>query len=186
VFVKFAREHWKRKLVIVCPCKKCLLGKSWSSEVVFAHLMSSACIIEGYIKWIMHGELLVPPADNEAISEALRMVQMDSIPLHGGSSAIQDMLNDVFAMHDVCVEAGGSQVRVEVEAESVDAEIEYSNRGANKLEEFQSVEVQDKPWLQHIYSHSRVEEHRTGCTRNGTYNTKTFMARTYCSKIISL
>jgi hypothetical protein len=170
VFVKFAREHWKRKLVIVCPCKKCLLGKSWSSEVVFAHLMSSACIIEGYIKWIMHGELLVPPADNEAISEALRMVQMDSIPLHGGSSAIQDMLNDVFAMHDVCVEA----------------EIEYSNRGANKLEEFQSVEVQDKPWLQHIYSHSRVEEHRTGCTRNGTYNTKTFMARTYCSKIISL
>jgi hypothetical protein len=27
-------------------------------------------------------------------------------------------------------------VRVEVEAESVDAEIENSNRGANKLEEF--------------------------------------------------
>jgi hypothetical protein len=136
VFVKFTLEHSKRKLAIVCPCKKCLLGKSWSSEVVFAHLMSDAGIIEGYIKWIMHGESLVPPADNEAISEAPRMVQVDIIPLHGGSSAIQDMLNDVFAMHDVFVEASGSQVRVEVEAESVDAEIENSNRGANKLEEF--------------------------------------------------
>jgi hypothetical protein len=47
-FVKFAREHENRKLVIVCPCKKCLLGKSWSCEVVFAHLTSSAGIIEGY------------------------------------------------------------------------------------------------------------------------------------------
>jgi len=40
---------------------------------------------------------------------------------------MQDMLNDVFAMHDVCVEAGGSQVGVEAEAEakaeSVDAEL---------------------------------------------------------------
>jgi hypothetical protein len=62
-----------------------------------------------------------------------------SIPLHGGSSGMQDMLNDVFAMHNVCVEAGGSQVRVETEAEvevkSVDAEIEYFNKWANKLEE---------------------------------------------------
>jgi hypothetical protein len=48
---------------------------------------------------------------------------------------MQDMLNDVFAMHDVCVEAGRSQVEVEVEDESVDAEIEDSNKGANKLED---------------------------------------------------
>jgi hypothetical protein len=77
----------------------------------------------------MHGESLVPPVDNEAISEVLRMVQVDSILLHGGSNGIQDMFNDVFAMHDVCVEARGSQVGVEAEAESVDAEIEDSNRG---------------------------------------------------------
>jgi hypothetical protein len=44
-FVKFARGHSKRKWVIVWPWKKCLLGKSWSSEVVFAHLTSSAEII---------------------------------------------------------------------------------------------------------------------------------------------
>jgi len=83
-FVKFAHEHSKRKLIIMCPCKKCLLGKSWSSEVVFAHLTSGAGIIEGYTKWIMHGELLVPLVDNEAIYEAPRTVQVDSIPLHGG------------------------------------------------------------------------------------------------------
>jgi hypothetical protein len=53
-FVKFAREHESRKWVIVCPCKKCLLGKSWSCEVVFANLTSGAGIIEGYTEWIMH------------------------------------------------------------------------------------------------------------------------------------
>jgi len=134
-FVKFAREHSNRKWVIVCPCKKCLLGKSWSSEVVFAHLTSGARIIEGYTEWIMHGESLVPFVDNKTTYEALRTVQVDSIPLHGGSSGMQDMLNDVFAMHDVCVEVGGSQVEAEVETESVDAEIEDSNRGANNFEE---------------------------------------------------
>ncbi|XP_062167920.1 uncharacterized protein LOC133874074 [Alnus glutinosa] len=137
VFVKFACEHLNRKGVIVCPCKKCLLGKSWSSEVVFAHLTSGAGIIEGYTEWIMHGESLVPYVDNETTYEVPRTVQVDSIPLHGGSSGMQDMLNDVFAMHDVCVEVGGSQVEAEVEAktESVDAEIEDSNKGAYKFEE---------------------------------------------------
>jgi hypothetical protein len=71
-FVKFAREHESRKGIIVCPCKKCLLGKSWSSEVVFAHLTSSAGIIEGYTEWIMHGESLVPPVQSETIHEAPR------------------------------------------------------------------------------------------------------------------
>jgi hypothetical protein len=46
---------------------------------------------------------------------------------------MQDMLNDVFVMHDVCVEAGRSQVGVE--AESVDAEIEDSNNVANKFDD---------------------------------------------------
>jgi hypothetical protein len=130
-FVKFVREHSNRKWVIVCPCKKCLLGKSWSSEIVFSHLTSGAAIIEGYIKWIMHRESLVPPIDNKAIYEAPRTVQVDSIPLHGSSSGMQDMLNNVFAMHDVCVKAGGSQVGVEADAESVDVEIEDFNRGTS-------------------------------------------------------
>jgi hypothetical protein len=47
-FVKFASQHSKRKWFIVCPCKKCSLSKTWSNEVVFAHLMSSAGVIEGY------------------------------------------------------------------------------------------------------------------------------------------
>jgi hypothetical protein len=97
-FVKFAREHESRKGVIVCPCKKCLLGKSWSSKVVFSHLTSGAGIIEGYTEWIMHGESLVPHVQSETIHEAPRRLQVDSIPLHGGSSGMQDMLNDVFAM----------------------------------------------------------------------------------------
>jgi hypothetical protein len=63
------------------------------------------------------------------------MVQVDSIPLHGGSNGMQDMFNDVFAMHDVCVEAGRSQVGVEAKVKYVDAEIEDSNKGVNKLEE---------------------------------------------------
>lgn len=71
----------------------------------------------------MHRESLVPPVDNETIYEVPRTLQVDSIPLHGGSSGMQDMLNNVFVMHDVCVEAGGSQVGVEAEAESVDVEI---------------------------------------------------------------
>jgi hypothetical protein len=124
VFVKFACEHLKKKMFIVCPCKKCSLGKTWSSEVVFAHLMSGAEIIEGYTEWIFHGEPLIPPADNEAIFEAPKTVRVDSILLHGGSSKVQDMLNDIFAMHDVCVEA-----------ESVEAEIEDSDNGANKLDD---------------------------------------------------
>jgi hypothetical protein len=136
-FVKFAREHESRKWVIVCSCKKCLLGKSWSCEVVFAHLTSGAEIIEGYTEWIMHGESLVPPVHNETIHEAPRTPQVDNIPLHGGSSGMQDMLTGVFAMHDVCVKVSGSQVGVdaEAEAESVDVEIEDSNRVPNKLEE---------------------------------------------------
>jgi hypothetical protein len=134
-FVKFAREHENRKWVIVCPCKKCLLGKSWSCEVVFAHLTSGAGIIEGYTEWIMHGESLVPPVNNETIYEAPRTLQVDSIPLHGGSSGMQDMLTDVFAMHDVCVEVDGSQVGVEAEAGYVDVEIEDSNKVPNKLED---------------------------------------------------
>jgi len=83
-FVKFAREHSNRKWVIVCPCKKCMLGKSWSSEVVFANLTSGAGIIEGYTEWIIHGESLVPSVDNETTYEAPKTVQVDSIPLHGG------------------------------------------------------------------------------------------------------
>jgi hypothetical protein len=85
----------------------------------------------------MHGESLVPPVHNETIHEAPRTLQVDSIPLYGGSSGMQDMLTDVFTMHDVCVEVGGSQVGVDTEAESesVDVEIEDSNRVPNKLEE---------------------------------------------------
>jgi hypothetical protein len=63
-------------------------------------------------------EPLFSPADSEAISEAPSTVRVDSIPLHGGSSGMQDMLYDVFAMHDVCVEVGGSQFRVEAEAKA--------------------------------------------------------------------
>jgi len=137
--VKFSREHESRKWVIVCPYKKCFLGKSWSCEVVFAHLTSGAGIIEGYTEWIMHEESLVPPVHNETIHEAPRTLQVDSIPLHEGSSGMQDMLTDIFVMHDVCVEVGESQVGVEAEAEaeakSVDVEIEDSNRVPNKLEE---------------------------------------------------
>jgi hypothetical protein len=95
-FVKFAREHSKRKLVVVCSCKKlCAHVRSvcWanqrSSEVVFAHLTPGAIIIEGYTEWIMHGESLVSPVDNEIISEAPKMVQVDSITLHKESSGMQ-------------------------------------------------------------------------------------------------
>jgi hypothetical protein len=102
-FVKFAREHESRKGVILCPCKKCLLGKSWSCKVVFAHLTSGARIIEGYTEWIIHGESLVLPVHNETIHEAPRTLQVDSIPLYGGSSGMQDMLTDVFVMHNVCL-----------------------------------------------------------------------------------
>jgi hypothetical protein len=130
-FVKFASKHSKRKGFIVCPYKKCSMGKTWSNEVVFAHLTSGAGIIEGYAKGIMHGEPLVSPA------KVSSMVRVNSIPLHGGSCGMQDMLNDVFAMHSVCVKAGESQVGVEVEAEveAVEDEIEDSNKGANKLED---------------------------------------------------
>jgi hypothetical protein len=55
----------------------------------------------------MHGEPLVSPAACEAISEAPSTVRVDSIPLHGGSGGMQDLLNDVFVMHNVCVETGG-------------------------------------------------------------------------------
>jgi hypothetical protein len=97
----------------------------------------------------MHGEPLVHYVDNEAISEAPSTVRVDSIPLHGGSSGMQDMLNDIFAMHDVCVEEGGSQVGVEAEAEaeaeaeSVEDEIENSNKGANKLRIRHSMKIRN-------------------------------------------
>ncbi|GLT69206.1 hypothetical protein SLA2020_413750 [Shorea laevis] len=136
-FVKFASENSRRNGLIVCPCKKCCLGKTWSTEVVFTHLTSGAGILEGYTQWIMHGEPIVSPANREAISEAPSTVPVNSIPLHGGSSGMQDMLNDVFAMHDDCVEAGGSQVGVEAEpeSESVEDTIEDSNKRAKKLED---------------------------------------------------
>jgi hypothetical protein len=77
----------------------------------------------------MHEESLVPPVDNETIYEAPKTVQVDSIPLHRSSSGMQDMLSDVFAMRDICVKAGGSQVGVEAGAKSVDVEIEDFNMG---------------------------------------------------------
>ena len=58
-FVKFASENSRRNGLIVCPCKKCCLGKTWSKEVVFTHLTSGAGIIEGYTEWIMHGESIL-------------------------------------------------------------------------------------------------------------------------------
>jgi hypothetical protein len=122
-FVKFASQHSRKKGHIVCPCKSCSLGKTLPNEVVFTHLTSGAGIIQGYTEWIMHGEPVVAPST----------VHVDSIPLHGRSSGMQEMLNDVFVRNDVCVEAGGSQVGVE--AEAVEDGIEDSNKGANKLED---------------------------------------------------
>ncbi|GLT53159.1 hypothetical protein SLA2020_264490 [Shorea laevis] len=69
-FVKFASQHSRKKGYIVCPCKRCSLGKTLSNEVVFAHLTSGVEIIEGYTEWIMHGEPLIAPVDSDAISEA--------------------------------------------------------------------------------------------------------------------
>jgi len=34
----------------------------------------------------------------------------------------------------------------------------------------ESVEVQDKSWPKHTSSHFGIQEHRTGCTRNGMSN----------------
>jgi len=50
---------------------------------------------------------------------------------------MQDMLTDVFVMHDVCVEVGWPEVGVnaEAESESVDVAVDDSNRVPNKLEE---------------------------------------------------
>jgi hypothetical protein len=86
----------REKGSLCAPVRSVSLGKTWPSEIVFAHLMSGAEIIKGYILWIFHGEPLIPPVDNEAISEAPKTVRVDSILLHSGSSGMQDMLNDVF------------------------------------------------------------------------------------------
>lgn len=83
-FVKFAREHENRKGIIVCPCKKCLLGKSWSSEVVFAHLTSCTGIIEGYTEWIMHRKSFVPPVDNKTIYELPGRIKWIAFQYMGG------------------------------------------------------------------------------------------------------
>jgi len=68
---------------------------------------------------------------------------------------MQDILNDVFAMHNVCVEASGSQVGVEDEAEAefVDAEIENSNKGTNKLDDL--LKEADTPLHENI-KHSKL------------------------------
>jgi hypothetical protein len=69
--------------------------------------------------------------DREATYERPNTAQVDSMPVQGGSSGMKDMLNDVFAMHNVRVEEGGSQKGVD--AETVEAEMEDSNVGAKKL-----------------------------------------------------
>jgi hypothetical protein len=57
-FVKFASENSTTKGYIVCPCKKCLLGRTLPLDVVYDHLTSGKGILEGYTEWIMHGETL--------------------------------------------------------------------------------------------------------------------------------
>ena len=79
----------------------------------------------------MHGETPNTSVDREATYERPNTAQVDSMPVQGGSSGMKDMLNDVFAMHNVRVEEGGSQKGVD--AETVEAEMEDSNVGAKKL-----------------------------------------------------
>lgn len=56
-------------------------------------------------------------------------------------------------MHNVCVEASGSQVGIEAEAEFVDAEIENSNKGMNKLDDL--LKEADTPLHENI-KHSKL------------------------------
>ncbi|GLT54915.1 hypothetical protein SLA2020_280730 [Shorea laevis] len=130
-FVKFASENSTRKEYIVCPCKKCSLGRTLWSDVVYDHLTLGAGILKGYTEWILHGEPTVASMDREATHEGPNMAHVDSMPVKGGSNGMQDMLNDIFAMHNVRVEEGGPQVGMD--AEIVEAEMEDSNVGARKL-----------------------------------------------------
>jgi hypothetical protein len=98
---------------------------------VYNQLTSGAGILEAYTEWIMYREPIIASVDWEATSEGPNTAHVDSMPVQGRSSGMQHMLNDVFAMHNVQVKEGGSQVGVD--AEAVDAEMEDSNEGARKL-----------------------------------------------------
>jgi hypothetical protein len=107
VFVKFASENSTRKWYIVCPCKKWSLGRTLWSDVVYDHLTSGAGILKGYTEWILYREPTVASMDRKATYEGPNMAHVDSMPVDCGSNRMQDILNDIFAMHNVRVEEGG-------------------------------------------------------------------------------
>lgn len=63
--------------------------------------MSSARILEGYTEYIMYGKTISTSVNREPISKGSNTALVDRMPIHDGSSRMQDMLNDVFSMHDV-------------------------------------------------------------------------------------
>ncbi|WCJ31109.1 hypothetical protein M5689_012622 [Euphorbia peplus] len=95
-FIKFALEKTSIDGAIYCPCRKCFNRYSFSSETVHEHLLWNG-ILEGYDRWVLHGESILFPSNNQpnsSISTSTGISQSSA----DGSYDIQGLLGEAFAL----------------------------------------------------------------------------------------
>jgi len=118
-FIDFALQNTKTPGKIKCSCKKCCFRNTLIPRDVYDHLLSAkGGFLQGYTTWVMHGgqypsvaPVTNTPVINEPIHEAC--TSMAPVPMLEGSSEMQELLHDVFSMHDNREDEGGSQMGVE-------------------------------------------------------------------------
>ncbi|XP_062162205.1 uncharacterized protein LOC133869265 [Alnus glutinosa] len=120
-FLNFAFSNTNTPGFILCPCKRCRMSNSLTHEVVYDHLMTGPGILEGYTDWVLHGEKINASVNRESVSHGPVTAPTNRMPPLDGSSGMHAMLHDIFNMHDVRAEEGGSEVGAQAEAVQEDS-----------------------------------------------------------------
>jgi hypothetical protein len=117
-FIEFVLENTKALGRITCPCKKYYFRKTLIPHDVYNHLVwgKGGGFLQGYTTWFFHGVQLPSitgqatnaPVISKPIHEGCNMALVNREPIHEGSSGMQAMLHDVFPMHNIQVDEGGS------------------------------------------------------------------------------
>lgn len=59
-FIQFAFTHSARGNTILCPCRNCYNCSWLEADVVREHLVCDG-FVNGYTRWVFHGEATLPP-----------------------------------------------------------------------------------------------------------------------------
>jgi hypothetical protein len=118
-FIEFALQNTKTPEKMKCLCKMYCFRNTLIPRDVYNHLQSEkGGFLQGYTTWVMHGEQYPSVVHitntlviNEPIHETCTIMVFE--PMLEGSSEMQELLYDVFAMHNNWEDECRSQMGVE-------------------------------------------------------------------------